>query len=126
MVRKIEPSDQRFPSSYRIRRGTDFRRVFERRQRVSDSILIVYGCENELEVSRLGLSVSRRVGPAHFRNRWKRLIRESFRRIHSQLEPGYDFVVIPRPQVVPDWESTRDSLAALTNRLQRKLKKKRT
>jgi ribonuclease P protein component len=125
-VSEIDQLDQRFPSSHRIRHGADFKRVYDRRQRVSDSVLIVYGCENDLAVSRLGLSVSRRVGPAHFRNRWKRLIRESFRRLPGQLEPGYDFVVIPRPRIEPEFQTIRQSLAALTRRLQRNLKKRRT
>ncbi len=125
-VREIDQVDQQFPASHRIRHRAEFRRVYNRRQRVSDAVLIVYICENDLGVSRLGLSVSRRVGPAHFRNRWKRLIRESFRRIHHQLEPGFDFVVIPRQRVEPELQIIRDSLKTLSSRLQRRLKKKRT
>jgi RNase P protein component len=46
--------------------------------------------------------------------------------MHHQIEPGYDFVVIPRPRIQPEFQTTYDSLAALLQRLQRKLKKKRT
>ena len=43
--------------------------------------------------SRLGLSIGRKVGPAHERNRWKRAIREAFRRHRHRLPDAYDLVI---------------------------------
>ena len=48
--------------------------------------------------SRLGLTVSRKVGNAVVRNRVKRRIREWFRRDGRQLAHGFDVVVIARQQ----------------------------
>ncbi|MBI1817799.1 MAG: ribonuclease P protein component [Deltaproteobacteria bacterium] len=48
-------------------------------------------------VSRLGLTVSRKVGGAVIRNRVKRRVREWFRRQRLQLVQARDFVVIARP-----------------------------
>ena len=46
--------------------------------------------------SRLGVTVSRKVGNAVVRNRIKRRIREWFRRDRSAIGPGLDLVVIAR------------------------------
>ena len=54
------PKKYGLPRENRLRRPADFRRVYDRRRSVSDGLLIVYGCPNELPYLRLGLSVSRR------------------------------------------------------------------
>ena len=51
--------------------------------------------------SRLGVTVSKKVGKAPRRVRWKRLIREVFRRNKDTFSPGYDFVVIVKKQQLP-------------------------
>lgn len=47
--------------------------------------------------ARLGLTVSRRVGPAVARARVKRRVRECFRRQRDWFPEGKDVVVIARP-----------------------------
>lgn len=88
--------NRQFSALYRIRKTAEFGIVYGSRKRVSDAILIVYGMPNGKDYSRLGLSVSKRVGGAVVRNRWKRLVRESFRLNRAVIPPGFDFVVIPK------------------------------
>jgi ribonuclease P protein component len=47
--------------------------------------------------SRLGITVSRRVGDAVARNRIKRLVREFFRHNQTRIRPAQDVIVIARP-----------------------------
>jgi len=110
-----------FPRALRIRSGADFRIVFQQRTSVADQSLIVYGMGNGLEFSRLGLSVSRKVGNAVARNKWKRLIREAFRTQRSQIPAGVDFVVIPRKGAKPAAAAVAPSLLDLACRVVRKI-----
>lgn len=110
-------NDQRFPPSCRLRSRLDFGRVYRRRRSVSDEGLIVYGLPNELDRSRLGLSVSRKYGNAVARNRFKRLVREAFRLSRRDLPVGLDLIVIPRPGVVAELSTLRESLIRLASRL---------
>ena len=116
-------SDQRFLPQYRIRRGADFQRAYRRRMSAGDDLLLVYGCENGLPHPRLGLSVSRKVGDAVVRNRWKRLLREAFRLRRVALPAGLDLVVIPRQQAQPELAKLMESLPALAGRIARKLQR---
>ena len=120
---KIVSADQCFPKKYRLRNRSDYNRVFARRTTVSDGLLILYGCRNDLRHSRIGLSVSRKVGGAVVRNRWKRLIREAFRITYKELPDALDMVVIPRRGTQPTLDAMLVSLPRLATKLQRRLKR---
>jgi len=110
-----------FPRSLRIRHTVEFRRVYAGKMSVADGNLVLYGLKNDLGYSRLGLSVSRKVGGAVVRNRWKRLLREAFRLTRDRLPRGLDLVVIPRRGVEPKLGPLQVSLEQLSVRLRRKI-----
>jgi len=85
-----------FPKSLRLRSTKQFQRVFAARCSASDDSLILYAAANELTHCRLGLAVSKKVGNAVLRNRWKRLIREAFRTSQAMLPGGLDLVILPQ------------------------------
>lgn len=118
-------SDQRFRPEYRIRSSRDFRRAYQRRASASDQWLLVFAHPNDTAHPRLGLSVSRKVGGAVIRNRWKRLIREAFRLSRERLPKGVDLVVIPRQGVDPSLADLIQSLPRVARRAAGKLTKER-
>jgi ribonuclease P protein component len=91
------PHRYTFPRSHRLSGSPAFDRVFDAQMRKNAGPLIVFTLPNGLPHSRLGLSVSRRVGTAVKRNRIKRYIREAFRLSQHDWPLGYDVVVVVRP-----------------------------
>jgi len=86
------------PREARIRRAGDFAVLRQASGRLGGRCFSVRYRQNELGHARLGLAVSKRVSKrAVERNRIKRLLRESFRRVRSQLPP-LDLMVMAREQ----------------------------
>ncbi|MEE3369770.1 MAG: ribonuclease P protein component [Planctomycetota bacterium] len=115
---------ERFPRSLRVIKSKDFARVHRHNVFAADSMLVIRGSMNQRSYSRLGLSVSRKVGHAPLRNYWKRLIREAFRTLRLELPVGYDLVVRPRRGAKPSLLEIRRSLPKLARQVVRKWERK--
>lgn len=104
----------RFPQAYRLKSTNEFQAVYTLKKSASDAVLIVYAGPNTLGHPRLGVSVSKRIGNAVVRNRYKRLFREAFRLGQYDLPTGVDLIVIPRQsRTPPTQEQVRESLMKL-------------
>ena len=112
---------QRFLAKYHLRSAPEFDRVFQRKCSAGDRWLVVYGFESSLAYPRIGLVVSRKVGNAVVRNRWKRLLREAFRLNRHRLPDGIDLVVIVRASAKPCLHEVEHSLVELSVRVADKL-----
>ncbi len=113
--------DQRFRFSERLRLQGDFARVFTNKCSQADGALIVYVAKNHLPWSRLGRSVSRRIGNAVRRNYVRRRIREAFRTQKNVLPKGFDIVCVAKPKAGDgDWDVAR-SLRTLVEKAARRL-----
>ncbi len=105
-----------------LRSPFEFRRVYDRRCSAGDRWLLVFACPNDFEYLRLGLSVSRKIGNAVVRNRFRRLYREAFRLTRQDMPTGLDLVLIPRGSDEPTLEDLKKSLPALVRILARRLR----
>jgi ribonuclease P protein component len=116
-------ADHLFTKRMRLLRADEFERVFAARSSAGDAWIVVYGAINDVGHPRLGLTVSRRVGGATVRNRWKRLLREAFRLTQHEL-PRLDLVCIPRPAADPQLRRLMESLPTLAARVDRQLQQR--
>lgn len=106
----------RFPRSARVRAKTDFDRIFQHGRRVALPVLALHW-QASADAPRLGLAVSRKVDPhAVGRNRIKRVLRDTFRRLRDDLAAG-DYVVVARPPAAK--ADSAELAAALRGLLQR-------
>jgi ribonuclease P protein component len=90
----------RFRPRERLRNGAAFDRVFKQGSRHPGRLFLLIAAPNGISCDRLGLAVSRRVGGAVERNRARRLLRESFRRLERPPGAGADLVVVARAEIV--------------------------
>lgn len=73
---------------------------------------------SEATPTRLGITVTKKVGKAHERNRIKRLVREVFRRQRRALEPGVDLVFVAKRNAGEvEFEDVARDFAQLVKRL---------
>ncbi|MBI4565302.1 MAG: ribonuclease P protein component [Planctomycetes bacterium] len=99
--------DEKLRKTERIRRPDEIDVCYRKGRRAATALLRVHVRPTERSIARLAVSVPGRLGNAVQRNRWKRLVREAFRRHKSAFGPGIDIVVVParppdgvfRPQV---------------------------
>ena len=102
------PAGARFPKEVRLRRRAEFLIVQETGQKFSSDAFLALVKPNARPdgLTRLGLTVSSKVGNAVVRNRIRRRLRELFRNRRTTLPPGLDVVLIARTQA-----ATADSAA---------------
>lgn len=80
-----------------IKKDSDFRKVYQRGKSLADRNLVIYTMKNKSDKSRIGISISNKVGKAHERNRIRRCIKEAYRlNIDDKVLGGYDLVFIAR------------------------------
>ena len=76
-----------------------FRRLYHSRG-FADGYLVLYARHNRTEGNRVGITVSKKLGKAHIRNRTRRRLREIYRLNEESFLPGWDIVVVARSKAV--------------------------
>lgn len=83
-----------------VKENGDFRRIYRRGRSAVSGGVVVYCLKNRKGMSRLGVTVSTKLGHAVVRNRVRRRLRELYRLHKAELLPGYDLIVVARVRAV--------------------------
>ena len=87
----------RFSSSLKL--NHIFQRLYHTKG-VADGYMVLYARKNRTETNRVGITVGKKLGKAHIRNRVRRRLREVYRLNEAQFQSGWDIVVVARTKAV--------------------------
>ena len=90
-------SFMKFSSSLKL--NHIFQRLYHTKG-AADGFLVLYARKNRTNSNRVGITVSKKLGKAHIRNRTRRRIREVYRLNEEKFQPGWDIVVVARTKAV--------------------------
>ncbi len=88
------------PKEKRLAKRREFLRVYETGRKLFSRYCVVFFAANERSFSRVGVTVTKKLGKANVRNRLKRWTREIYRRQRAPLEldrSALDLVINVKP-----------------------------
>ena len=101
-----------------LKENAAFRRLYYRGVSAGNRYLVIYCRRNGTDVSRMGLTVSTKLGHAVVRNRVRRRLREIVRLNEDKLTTGFDFVIVARSAAVEaQFASLTKAFLSLTDKL---------
>lgn len=100
----------------RLRKTSDFYKVRQRGNSLSDRLLVMSVMQNQLDVTRFGFSIGKRVGNSVLRNKVKRRLRDIVH--NTSICKGWDVVVTVRSgSSDSNFKKLNGSFNYLSNRL---------
>lgn len=110
---------QRFRRGDRLKKRYEFKQAQLSGRRIHTPHFLIVVLPNALQNTRLGITVTKKVGNAVQRNRIKRLVREVFRRNRPMFPGSHDLVFIAKRGATDvDYHCLLDELRRAANRLQ--------
>ena len=96
----MQPRSEALPKEKRLAKRREFLRVYETGRKLFSRYCVVFFAANDLPFSRVGVTVTKKLGKANARNRLKRWTREVYRRQREPLEldrSALDLVINVKP-----------------------------
>jgi len=113
-------SGNSYTKADRLRKRSEFVHVFQQGRKVYNRHFTAFYCPGQNSASRIGITVTKRVGKAVTRNRIKRIVREHFRLTRKCTQPYLDINVIAKKEAVDlTSEEMFDSLNGLFEKIKR-------
>lgn len=77
-------------------KNNDFRRAYSKGKSYVGPLAVSYVRKNKLDITRVGITTSKKIGNAVMRSRSRRVIREAYRKLSPRVKTGYDLVFVAR------------------------------
>lgn len=114
MITGTRQPDLRLSRRQRLTEQRQFERTYAQKRRFIGRFMLLWCSTGEDAALRLGVVASRRIGPAVWRNRAKRRLREVFRLNRPNFQGKMDVVLVARRAVVKAaWNDLVDELNQL-------------
>lgn len=89
-----------------VKKRNDFKRAYSKGKSFVSKSLVIYVARNYKKGLRVGITTSKKIGNAPQRNRARRIIRESAKRISDEFSGNFDIIFVARKSTV-DMKSTQ-------------------
>lgn len=86
-------------SQYRLKSRASFSYVYKKGKSVSEREMVLVYLKTNRRL-KVGFSVSKKVGNSVVRNRVRRLMKENFRAIISDVDGGHNYIFVARASIV--------------------------
>lgn len=95
----------------RVRKSQEFQRIIQEKHYSASSSFVVYFSPKKEDHTRIGISVSKKLGNAVYRNKYKRQLRMMLMELVPIEDCKYDLIVILRkPYTLSDFETNKNNL----------------
>ena len=99
----------KFPKQIRLRTKKEYQYLTKAGNRLFGNLVVMDYRIGLHSTAKLGITVSKKYGKAHTRNRFKRVVREAFRRTYSEIPSNLEMNIFPR---LPATKITRDDMVS--------------
>ncbi len=106
-----------YPAAFRLKRGWEYDTLFRTGSRLKGRLVRLLFVKAPDEKTRFAMAVGKKMGKAHCRNRGRRLLRESVRRLYPWMKQGWWFALMLSEQGMTS--GARDVYSDLARTLRR-------
>ncbi|WP_353094607.1 ribonuclease P protein component [Tissierella praeacuta] len=85
---------------YRLRSNIEFRKVYSSGKNYWNRNLVLYMRKNSVGNTRVGYSITKKIGNSVVRNKIRRRMKEIYRLNFDKIKGNYDLIFIPKKNVV--------------------------
>lgn len=100
-----------------LKKNEDFQTVLQKKQNVTASAFVIYASANKQAITRVGISVSKKLGIAVIRNQIKRQIRMMCDDVIDYTKAVDWVIIVRKPYLDQDYQANLNQLNKLISQL---------